>query len=281
LKKVSDSQELISWLLMQMNHGGKVPETYGNKEASGSQGGYRHQQEHIPHYHTEGQSHGGGAPQGQAHSRTTHRPYLPSFLDEQPQPGYQDEFDDNFDQYVREYNSLSIPVQRQITLDQYCGLKFRGKTQRSYHKNNYELERRAGKMEIPYFDGSAKMTAQAWVQKLDTYLQLNPMREMDAIKFATMYLEGKAHDWWYHGLTTLGHNQIVAYTEFTQRLIDRFDQGDPEIHFRELTQLRQTGSPEVYIEEFQRLAIMVQDMSQSRLMMLFTEGLMEPLKGWG
>ena len=36
----------------------------------------------------------------------------------------------------------------------------------------------------------------------------------------------------------------------------------------------------MYIEEFQRLEIMVQDVSQSRLMMLFTEGLMEPLKGW-
>jgi hypothetical protein len=45
----------------------------------------------------------------------------------------------------------------------------------------------------------------------------------------------------------------VAYTEFTQRLIDRFDQRDPELHIRELTQLRQTGSPEGYIEEFQRL----------------------------
>jgi hypothetical protein len=197
----------------------------------------------------------------------------------QTQPNYQDEIEDNFDQYVREYNSLSAGVQRQITLDQYCGFKFRGKP-KPYHRNNYELERRAGKMEIPYFDGSSKVTAQAWVQKLDTYLQLNPMREMDAIKFATMYLEGKAHDWWYHGLTTLGHNQIVAYTEFTQRLIDRFDQGDPELHFRELTQLRQTGSPEVYIEEFQRIAVMVQDVSQSRLMMLFTEGLMEPLRGW-
>ena len=72
-----------------------------------------------------------------------------------------------------------------------------------------------GKIEIPYFDGMAKMTAQAWVQKLDTYLQLNPMREMEAIKFATMHLDGKAHDWWYHGLITLGHNQIMAYTDFT------------------------------------------------------------------
>jgi hypothetical protein len=37
---------------------------------------------------------------------------------------------------------------------------------------------------------------------------------------------------------------------------------------------------EAYIDEFQRLAVMVQDMSPTRLMMLFTEGLMEPLKGW-
>jgi hypothetical protein len=75
-------------------------------------------------------------------------------------------------------------------------------------------------------------------------------------------LEGKSHDWWCHGLSTHGHNQIVAYIEFTKRLIDRFDQVDPELHFRELTQLRQTGSLKVYIEEFQRLAFMVQDVSQ-------------------
>jgi hypothetical protein len=72
----------------------------------------------------------------------------------------------------------------------------------------------------------------------------------------------------------------VAYIEFTQRLIGRFDQGDHELHFRELTQLRQIGAPEVYIEEFQRLAVMVQDVAPTKLMMLFTEGLMEPLKGW-
>jgi hypothetical protein len=37
------------------------------------------------------------------------------------------------------------------------------------------------------------MTAQAWVKKLGTYLQFNPMREMESIKFATMYLDVKAH----------------------------------------------------------------------------------------
>jgi hypothetical protein len=41
------------------------------------------------------------------------------------------------------------------------------------------------------------------------------MRELDAIKFSTIYLEDKSHDWWYHGVTTLDHNQITAYTKFT------------------------------------------------------------------
>jgi hypothetical protein len=98
-----------------------------------------------------------------------------------------------------------------MTLDQYRQLKFINKP-RSNHRSNYDFECRAGKTEIPYFDGTTKMTAQTWVQKLETYLQLNPMREMEAIKFSTMYLDGKTHDWWYHGLTTLGHNHIVAYT---------------------------------------------------------------------
>jgi hypothetical protein len=62
--------------------------------------------------------------------------------------------------------------------------------------------------------------------------------------------------------------------------MDRFDQGDRELHFWELTQLKKIGMVEAYIDEFQRLEVMVQDMSPTRLMMLFTEGLMEPLKGW-
>jgi hypothetical protein len=67
----------------------------------------------------------GGAPQGQTGSRTTPRPYLPSFTYEPTELNHLDEFDDLFDQYSREYNSLSLSVQRHITLDQLCGLKFR------------------------------------------------------------------------------------------------------------------------------------------------------------
>ena len=78
----------------------------------------------------------------------------------------------------------------------------------------------------------------------------------------------------------MGHNTIHSYGEFTHKLMERFDRKDPEIHFRELAQLKQTGSTEAFISEFQRIAVTVTDVSESRLTMLFTEALIEPLRGW-
>ena len=136
-----------------------------------------------------------------------------------------------------------------------------------------------GRLTIPNFDGAREGSVRIWVQELDTYFQLNPMKETDSIKLATLHLDGEAHEWWYQGLVTLGHNTIHSYSEFTQKLMEWCDKKDPEIHFRELTQLRQTGSAEAFISEFQRIAVMVTDVSQSRLTMLFTEALTEPLRG--
>ena len=115
---------------------------------------------------------------------------------------------------------------------------------------------------------------------MDTYFKLNPMTETDAIKLATLHLDGEAHEWWYHRLVSLGHKTIHSYGEFTQKLMERFDRKDPEIHFRELAQLKQTSSAKAFISEFQRIAVMVTDVSESRLTMLFTEALTEPLRGW-
>jgi hypothetical protein len=78
----------------------------------------------------------------------------------------------------------------------------------------------------------------------------------------------------------LGHNNITFYREFTERLMDRFDRRDPEIHLRDLAQLRQTDTTSTFIMEFQQVAATVTDISKPRLIMLFIEGLTEPLRGW-
>ena len=93
-------------------------------------------------------------------------------------------------------------------------------------------------------------------------------------------LDGEAHEWWYHGLVTLGHNTITSYNDFTQRLMERFDKKGPEIHFKDLAQLKQTGSVEISISKFKRVAVMVSDMLESMLIMLFMEELSEPHCGW-
>jgi hypothetical protein len=62
--------------------------------------------------------------------------------------------------------------------------------------------------------------------------------------------------------------------------MDRFDRRDLEIHFRDLAQLRQKGTLEAFITEFQRVAVAVTYILEPRLIMLFTKGLTEPLRGW-
>ena len=93
-------------------------------------------------------------------------------------------------------------------------------------------------------------------------------------------MEGEAHGWWHHGLVTLGHNYITSYKKFTERLMDMFDRRDPKIHFKDLAQLRQTDTTEAFIIEFQRVAVVVAKISEPRLIMVFIEGLTEPLRGW-
>jgi hypothetical protein len=193
-------------------------------------------------------------------------------------------------EYRREYASLGRDFQQDMTLVEYCGLRLRNRPrepqrggqqqQQQQPGHNLDFICKVGKLTIPSFDGSSRCTARAWVQKLDTYYKLNQMTEAEAISFATLHLEGEAHEWWYHGLVTLGHDHITSYREFTERLMDRFDRRDPEIHFKDLAQLRQTRTSEAFISEFQRVAVAVTDISEPRLVMLFTEGLIEPLRGW-
>ena len=64
------------------------------------------------------------------------------------------------------------------------------------------------------------------------------MTEGKAIKIVTLHLEGEAHDWWFHGLTTLGHAGVTAYDEFTRKVLEQFERKDPKEYFGELTRLK-------------------------------------------
>ena len=103
--------------------------------------------------------------------------------------------------------------------------------------------------------------------------------ESDVVQFVSLYLEDAAYDWWYHGMTTQGHDQVTTFDDFSQRMIDRFHLKDDEEYSKELSKLKQTKSVNEYIEEFQKVAIMVPDMSEKRIVYLFLDGLQDSVKG--
>jgi hypothetical protein len=90
----------------------------------------------------------------------------------------------------REYNAMSVGFMRQVSMGEYFHLKMKRRSKERYIGDN-ELGHKVGRMELLTFDGSKHIFATAWVQKMDAYLQLNPMEEGKAIKFATLYLMGK------------------------------------------------------------------------------------------
>jgi hypothetical protein len=121
---------------------------------------------------------------------------MPQFLEGQ-QPGNQGQQGDGevFTEFLREYQALGDELQAAISLQDFCTIKYRNRP-RDFNRGpqSWELQRKVGKLSIPYFDGSSKSIARVWVQKLDTYFQLSPMMESEAIKYATLHLDGEAHE---------------------------------------------------------------------------------------
>jgi hypothetical protein len=58
-------------------------------------------------------------------SRANPRPYMPTFTDEQEKHEQVEDFVAQLARSTREYYSLDMKVQRQMSLDQYCQLRFR------------------------------------------------------------------------------------------------------------------------------------------------------------
>jgi hypothetical protein len=121
---------------------------------------------------------------------------------------------DPFGEYRRDYLALGPEFHADMSLLDYCSIRYRNRPREAQRGNgqthNMDFIKKVGKLNIPTFDGSSRCSAQAWVQKLDTYFKLNPMTESEAISFATLHLDGEAHEWWYHGLVTLGHREVIG-----------------------------------------------------------------------
>ena len=89
--------------------------------------------------------------------------------------------------YLQEYKDLGDDFHSAMSFSDFYNMKSRNMP-RNFNigfTQNYELQKIVGRLTISNFDESRGCPARIWVQKLDTYFQLNPVREIDAIKLAT------------------------------------------------------------------------------------------------
>lgn len=153
-------------------------------------------------------------------SRTTDRPTRPIFVRQEPDEAIACEeheglFADTLMAANDEWELVPPEVRERISFDRFITQRrehHRGRQDwRPRHNNNSDLKHATNRLTLAMFDGSGKVTAQAWISKLDTFLTLRPMAEEDAIRYATLHLEGAAYDWWHHGMVTLQHDCITTY----------------------------------------------------------------------
>ena len=90
--------------------------------------------------------------------------------------------------------ALREEFQETMSLHDYCNIKYRNRPREGPRgapgqQQNADLRRKVGKLSIPSYDSSSRYIARSWVQKLDTYLHLNLMTEVEAIKFTTLHLD--------------------------------------------------------------------------------------------
>lgn len=144
------------------------------------------------------------------------RPSMPTFP---PRTEAQhEERQPTFEEIREDWKNANL--EEDISYKDYADLRMRysGGGNRGYF--NDDLRRKLSKVNLSPFDGLGSILVQAWVMKSNTYFQLNPMPDEEAIKFVALHLEGVAHEWWHHDTITLGHDQIKTYVEFIERLIE-------------------------------------------------------------
>ena len=101
-----------------------------------------------------------------------------------------------FGAYLQEYRDLGDEFHAAMSFSYFCNMKSRNRP-RNFNRGftqNYELQKTLGRLTIPNFDGARGGSARIWVNKLDTYFQLNPMTETDTIKLDTLHLDGEDHE---------------------------------------------------------------------------------------
>ena len=121
-----------------------------------------------------------------------------------------------------------------------------------YRRLNIELLK-SRKNEMRKFDGKDSVN---WILQMEQYFDLHGVQLLQKVHIASLYLETNQF-LWYKGLCF--HKSLVTWSIFTKEMIAHYENTKSNTFFSQLIHLKQKGSMEEHIEDFQKLNIRVND----------------------
>lgn len=137
------------------------------------------------------------------------------------------------------------------------------------HSNGRNNERWK-KLDIPVYNGEED--AFGWVNKLERYFRIRGAEENEKLQAVIVALDGKALSWYQWWETC---NPNVSWDGFKVAIIERFQSVVAHSPFAALLALKQDGTVEEYVTQFEKFAGMVNGVGEDYLMDIFLNGLKE------
>ncbi|XP_019459980.1 PREDICTED: uncharacterized protein LOC109359744 [Lupinus angustifolius] len=137
---------------------------------------------------------------------------------------------------------------------------------------NQRGKERWRKLDIPIFSGDDTF---GWTHRLERYFSLKEVTEEEKMQATLMALEGKAlswYNWWSRC------NPHPSWEGFKIAVVRRFQPSMVQNPFEQLLALRQTGTMEEYVEEFEKYVGALREIDPEFVKGIFLNGLKEEVK---
>ncbi|KAJ1390107.1 Retrotransposon gag domain [Sesbania bispinosa] len=132
----------------------------------------------------------------------------------------------------------------------------------------------AKRVELPSFEGS---DPRGWLTRAETYFQIHQTRPEMRILMAQVCMEGQVVHWF---TILLEVYPEISWEQFKREFVERFSGLDIQNPYEELAALRQKGTVQEYIAEFEYLLALVPQQPKLQYVGYFLNGLNEDIQNW-
>ncbi|KAJ8898712.1 hypothetical protein K2173_004846 [Erythroxylum novogranatense] len=129
------------------------------------------------------------------------------------------------------------------------------------------------KLDFPHFD--EKEDATSWICRAEQFFQFHRTPDEDRVEIASFHMIGDAQ-LWYQLLKQ--ENPTVTWTEFKEGFYARYGPNQLIDFFGELLKLQQHGTVQTYQVQFEKLLAKVGQLSQTRQVSCFVNGLLPSIR---